>query len=360
MNLKRYLIMPLETAPLLMAGLLALIMSLTLVGGLTSLAFSIPVALVFGSWFFKYCYALLDAMAAGDTEPPVLSYEMINPLNEQRPLAQLGIVALCAWSTWIIWRISPVAGVAAAVLLLAALPATIAVLSLGQSWLLALWPPALLQVIRGMGWVYLLVLGITLGAAVLIAVLVLRYLQSLFILILLSELALLLVFSVIGGSIFERRVELGFDTLSKDERRDNRDRRDFEIERGRMLDQAYATLRLKRRRDAWELIQSWLGTHARGDDALSEYHTLLGATSGWEDPAIANRLASDYLDRLLAVGETGMALDVLAARLGAQPDFRPSAPATTVRLTELARLAGRAALGRQLEANAKTPGPGAL
>jgi len=355
MNLKRYLLMPLETAPLLLAGLLAVVQTAIIMGGKL---LALPFMLIFASWFFKYCYALLDALAAGETEPPVLSYEMINPLNEQRPLAQLGIVALSAWITWGAWRVAPVAGVATGAALLAALPATIAVLSMGHSWLQALWPPAIARVIHGMGRVYPLVLGITLGAAALIGALLLWYLQSVFMIFMLVHLALLLVFSVIGGSIFERRVELGFDTLSRDERRAGRDRRDFEAERGRMLDRAYAALRLKRRQDAWGEIRVWLGTHATGTGALGEYHTLFNAVAAWDDPAIADRVTSQYLDRLLAAGENGQAVDILAIRLGRHPGFRPATPATTVRLRELARFAGRAGLARQLETDPPLPGPG--
>src|SRR5262249_2575322 len=49
--------------------------------------------LLFISWFFKYCFVVLDAVIAGAEEPPVLDADMVNPVGEQRPLAQAVIIA---------------------------------------------------------------------------------------------------------------------------------------------------------------------------------------------------------------------------------------------------------------------------
>ena len=53
-----------------------------------------PLALLVVSWFFKYGFVLLDQVADGVNEPPVLSYEMLNPANESRPLGLLFVVAV--------------------------------------------------------------------------------------------------------------------------------------------------------------------------------------------------------------------------------------------------------------------------
>ena len=47
----------------------------------------IPLAFIVGSWFFKYAYILFDHVVRGVEEPPVLDITMVNPVNEQRPLA---------------------------------------------------------------------------------------------------------------------------------------------------------------------------------------------------------------------------------------------------------------------------------
>ena len=71
-----------------------------------------------------------------------------------------------------------------------------------------------------------------------------------------------------------------------------------------------------------------------------------------DDPAIGDRVACEYLQKLLASGESGLALDTLQLRLQSNPAFCPSDPAQTARLADLAALGGRRALNRQLLANA--------
>src|ERR1700688_2998441 len=54
----------------------------------------IPMALILTSWFFKYAYILFDHTVRGFDEPPTLDIQMLNPLDEQRPLAQAVILGL--------------------------------------------------------------------------------------------------------------------------------------------------------------------------------------------------------------------------------------------------------------------------
>ncbi len=57
-----------------------------------SSAFRWPLILM--SWFFKYAYILFDHTVNGFDEPPTLDIQMLNPLDEQRPLAQVAILGL--------------------------------------------------------------------------------------------------------------------------------------------------------------------------------------------------------------------------------------------------------------------------
>src|ERR1700724_1595551 len=54
----------------------------------------IPLAVIITSWFFKYAYILFDHTVRGFDEPPTLDIQMLNPLDEQRPLAQVAILGL--------------------------------------------------------------------------------------------------------------------------------------------------------------------------------------------------------------------------------------------------------------------------
>src|SRR4029453_13444789 len=84
----RYLAVPLRTAPLLLIGTF----SVLLMVALKARFLGIPLGLILLSWFSKYCFVVMDHVSEGACEPPVLSAEMVNPLNEQRPLVLLMMV----------------------------------------------------------------------------------------------------------------------------------------------------------------------------------------------------------------------------------------------------------------------------
>src|SRR5687767_2015790 len=81
----RYLAVPLRTAPLLLIGTF----SVLLVLAISARFLGIPLGLILLSWFSKYSFVLMDHVAEGVAEPPVLSLEMVNPLSEQRPMILL-------------------------------------------------------------------------------------------------------------------------------------------------------------------------------------------------------------------------------------------------------------------------------
>jgi hypothetical protein len=81
----RYLAMPLRTAPLLLIGTFSILLLVAARAGIVG----IPLGLILLSWFSKYSFVLMDRLAEGVVEPPVLSIEMVNPLDEQRPMILL-------------------------------------------------------------------------------------------------------------------------------------------------------------------------------------------------------------------------------------------------------------------------------
>ena len=101
--------------------------------------------------------------------------------------------------------------------------------------------------------------------------------------------------------------------------------------------------------EGWQEIQAWLTRHGQGEQALAEQRAVLEAASRWDDVRPADRLADDLIALLLAARETGQALEVLERRLASNPRFRPARADHTVRLAELASLAGKGALRRRLE-----------
>src|SRR5690348_7565977 len=144
----RYLLFPWRPAPLLLVGTFSIGFGIAIRARLVG----IPLAIVLVSWFFKYCFVLLDSAVAGDEEPPVLALEMLNPLDEQRPLAQAILIAAgCSLAGWLGARLGQPALVASGALMLLALPASVAVLGITGNAFRAAYPVALWTLIRGMG-----------------------------------------------------------------------------------------------------------------------------------------------------------------------------------------------------------------
>lgn len=306
----------------------------------------IPLALLLVSWFFKYCFVMLDAAIGGREEPPVLSIEMVNPFDEQRPLGQaaliaLGVMAVLAAKAYV----GPVAAYLAGGALIFALPATVAALGLSDNFFLAAWPPRWIQIIRALRWDYVALNAVSLvsfGVVLLLA----RADAPSWLGVAVLQLAILLIFALIGGTVFEHRMELGLDSRSPAELREERDRREHDSARQYAIDHAYQQFRHGKPVDGWREIEAWLTVHAVADRRLNEYHAVLDAASVWDDVRPGDRLANELIALLLAQRQTGAALEVTQARIASNPRFRPL---QALRLAELAALAGKRSLRRQLE-----------
>jgi hypothetical protein len=129
----------------------AILLSLAAKAGLAG----IPLALLLISWLFKYAYVLLDHVVRGVDEPPALDITMVNPLDEQRPLAQIiligaGVAVVKLTAT----AVSPGAAAALATLALLFLPASLAILGLKGNMLKAVHPAALVRMVAGLGVLY--------------------------------------------------------------------------------------------------------------------------------------------------------------------------------------------------------------
>ncbi|MGB6354646.1 MAG: hypothetical protein WBF21_11760 [Steroidobacteraceae bacterium] len=311
----------------------ALLLSVAAKGGLVG----IPLALILTSWFFKYAYILFDHTVRGFDEPPALDIGMLNPLDEQRPLAQVAIAALICAA--VIFAGHTMGSVAAAVIAVASallLPASIAVLGLEGNILKAANPVAWVRMVLGLGPMYALVLGVICGYALLIAVLE-RWELWLPVQIAIYMFCILSIFSVLGGALYERRHELGLETWASPERTEElRNQQELRRSEQEVLE-AYGLVRAGSHADAWQRLQSWLA--ARGH-APEEYRWLCGRVASWTDPRYVTRLTEDYVDRLLALKRSGEALDVVAARLGDDPAFRPKSAAATLQVARIAAVGG--------------------
>jgi hypothetical protein len=293
----------------------------------------IPLACVLIPWFFKYAYILFDHVVRGFDEPPTLDIEMVNPFNEQRPLAQLAIAApLVTAVLWINAAHSHAAAECLAAVVLLLLPASVALLGLDGNLFKAIYPPALVRMVKDLGVLYLAVLAVIAVYALVLAALP-RMALWLPLEIALSMFALLSIFSLLGGVVYERRHALGLETWHSpeqaEERRRLRDLRDSEA----VVTESYGLVRVGAHTKAWAMLQAWLDSRKHDTE---DYRWLCERVSTWNDSRYANRLTEDYVARLLLLKRTGEALDAVKNRLRSDPTFRPKTAADTLSIVQLA------------------------
>jgi hypothetical protein len=299
----------------------------------------LPMALILTSWFFKYAYILFDHTVRGYDEPPTLDIQMLNPLDEQRPLAQVAILGLIYLAVnFAKQAMGPTVAIVIAAVALLLLPASVAILGLEGNVFKAAYPVAWVRMALRLGPMYVLVLAVIGGYALLI-VLLGRWEVWFPVRIAILMFCVLSIFSVLGGALYERRHELGLETwVSPEQTAERLRKQDLRQSENEVMD-AYGQVRAGSHTRAWELLQSWLT--ARGN-APEDYVWLCGRVASWGDPRYLTRLTEDYVERLLALKRNGDALDVVARRLTDDPSFRPKTAAATLQIAQIAVAGGGA------------------
>ncbi|MDB6085062.1 MAG: hypothetical protein JWN43_2943 [Gammaproteobacteria bacterium] len=359
--MKRYLLLPFHGTPLQLVATFSVGLVMAFKAGLMG----IPLGFLLLSWFFKYCFGVLDSIVAGEAEPPVLSIEMVNPISEQRPLALALLIILEGMLVVALQKYAGRAAGLCAVLVLAwALPANIAVLGVTRNPFSAIWPPTLFALIRALGWNYVLLNGVVLVAAGVFYWMGVHAV-SMGLALIAMQLMFLLTFVLLAGTLFEHRLELWIESKTRQERMAERDAREHEAERRRMLDRAYSGFRVRKPLEGWQEIEAWLRQYGQGPPResqspdrsegspgdsllLVEYRAVLEAASKWDDVRAADRLANDLVALLLAKRANGEVLSVVETRLATNPQFQVLPPAQALRVAELAGAAGKRPLQRRV------------
>jgi hypothetical protein len=329
----RYLLLPASFTVLVLIAGLSLGFLLAEQAGLLG----IVLALLLLIWLFNYAYVLLEHIANGAREPPVLTVEMLNPVNEYRPLLQLLIVLVVYGALRLLaWYLGPVPAVALQVLAFIALPASIGALAVGDNYLQAINPLALWQIVQALRMAYAGIVVVVLVAGLALSLLARRSLLPSWILIPAAQFAWLSVFSLIGGCLYEQREALGHDAIDTPERRAVRAQRELDRQRGRFIDTLYGEARGGNLAAAWHTIEAELRVQHH---AFEYYDWLLERLGKLDNPRLASRLGQDYLSRALA-RDNARVTRLVQRCLAADPSFRPRSGAETLRVAELARLAG--------------------
>jgi hypothetical protein len=335
LNLLHHLVRPARSGAAAVLVVFAFLLVLAAKAGLVG----IPLALLVISWFFKYAYVLFDHTVRGFDEPPTLDIQMMNPVNEQRPLAQVAILALIGYAVYLTQEhVGAIAAIGLAVVCLFFLPASVAILGLESNILKAANPVYWFSLVRGLGILYGAVLLVVLGYA-----LGLRLLGAfdlwLPVEIGLGMFAVLSVFSFLGGALYERRHELNLETWVSPERTAALETQQTLRENDQLVHEAYGLMRAGSHVKSFRMLEEWL--KGRGYTP-EDYRWLCERTASWDDPRYVTRLTEEFVARLLMLKRTGEALDVVGQRLDLDPGFRPKSAADTLSIAQLAARGGGA------------------
>jgi len=309
----RVLLVPFSPTSLILAAVFAVLFTIFDLGGL----YGLFAALIAQIWIVKYCYVLIEHLADGAHEPPVMSSDMLSPF-EIRPWVQLGIVIggalLCQ-------AVGGNAGIVLAALLIVLLPASIAVLGAGEPFYEAVNPLMLLRLVRGLGPYYLLIL-----ASIPVYLGIIWLLDRAGSWSIVSHAATILCeisfFGLIGGSLYLRRRQLGIEPSRSPERTAAREEAERVKLRARMLDEVFQQVRIGKHVEATRPLANWM-SGLDGDTAARDARFIASQASRWDFPASLNTIGSTLIRHLLRAGRPDAALAVFE-------DLRHSCTALTL------------------------------
>ena len=332
------MVVPLYPASLLFVGLSGLLLALSANSGYLGV---IP-AIMLLSWLFKYGYVMLEHVAHGRLDAPVVSLEMLGPF-EPRPWVQLFLV-VCVYSS-VQW----LGGHAAVVLSVAALllfPATVGVLGTANHLIDAFNPLALWRILRGLSYYYLLILAVvavvTLCAVYLASPALwpaLRYA--------LMELLILSAFSFIGGAIYARRGALNFEPRTSPERALAKVEATRRHDRQRLFDELYQCVNARQYQAVALPLHRWL--QATDLSHLQEdVPAIAAAALNWHNPRGTTAVLRALITWLVDAGKPTEAVQTLRTAVERDADFSLTSESHTLALARSARTVGQPRLALQV------------
>jgi hypothetical protein len=322
--------------------------SILLTAGLRTIPFGGLLVLIMLTWFLKYGLVLVEHIAWQTEGEPVLSVEMINPIEQKKSFVLLivvGELSLAGWAAT--YWLGAVAGWIIGLLAIALLPAVVAIQTGTDSALKGLDPRLWYRVIRWMKLDYVqLIVCIFVFWVLAILILFSPFGAALPLVV---KIALLMfgwlsVLSMLGGSVLERRLADPDDTpleraaieVSPEE---------IEKERARKIDSIYGEWRSGAQKNAWQTL---MRTVESSEDPLNELRWLHERIAAWREPRLAGRVAQELVPRLLAVSRFGEAIAITRQRIAEDPEYRPVTANETLRMVRVARDGGDRPTARAL------------
>jgi pentatricopeptide repeat protein len=339
MDLLKFLRVPFQAASLIMVAVFAVLLALFDDKGI----YGIFIQLFLQIWVVKYCYVVLEHIADGAAEPPVMATEMLSPL-EFRPWIQLGIVVGSAAMCMAIPAAPLRIGVS--VLLIALLPATIAVLGVGEPFYQALNPLLLWRLIRGLGPYYLVILASQLVCGGLIVLMARLDVWGVVghAVMLICEMSF---FSLIGGCLFLRRRQIGIEPSRTPERAAAREEAERVRLRAHMLDDVFQQVRIGKHVEATRPLAQWMSS-LDGTIAARDAQYVVAQALGWDSVNGLNTLGSTLIRHLLRAGRPDTALLIFEKLRQRSPALTLDSPDDLRSLADYAQSAGRAELATSM------------
>jgi hypothetical protein len=338
MDHPRVLLVPFHTTNLVMVGLFAVLTAMILSLGF----YGWFAALFLQIWVLKYCYVLVEKLANGATEPPVMDIDMLSPF-EVRPWVQAGLIF---GGAWLCYSIGGKAGIGLGIALLTVLPASVAILGFGDYLWQAVNPLTLFRVIRSLGLLYVAMLVALIAAAGIFYWLTTVELWQV------VESAIRLwcetaFFSLVGMSLFLRRKKLGYEPSKSPERAAARAEKERQQVRARMVDDVFQLVRIGKHVDATAPLARWLNDTDPEHVSKDSYYVAEQALR-WEAPAALNTIGSTLIRHLMRYGRPDAALAVFEILRKKAPNFTMDSGTDLRTLAEFAESNGHEELAQSM------------
>lgn len=311
MDYLRVLLVPFNPTCLILVGIVSVLLALFGSAGF----YGILGTFILQVWIFKYCYVLIEDIADGKPEPPVMSTDMLSPF-EIRPWVQLAIVAA---AFWLCWTIGGMAGFVLGLFLLALFPASVGILGFGEKPWQAVNPLTLFRVIKGLGPHYLILLCamflyalISWGVASVSPLRVITHAVNLFL-----EISF---FALIGGALYMRRRQLGYEPTNSPERKAAREENERTKLRAKMVDDVFQQVRLGKHVDSTKPLASWL-RDLDGEYATRDALFMAEQAVRWDYTAALSPIGSTLIRHLMRAGRPDSALSVFQILRHRAPTF---------------------------------------
>jgi hypothetical protein len=345
-DLLRCLAMPFQFQSLIFVALTSTFLGLFIGGDLVRLVVSIAAIWLLLVWLTQYALHIIDDAANGVREAQTASVEMITSFLDARAWVHPALAVAIGLALYLnpsLPRLPVLLGAAVF------FPASLGAAAMTGHALHALHPGEIARVVRGLGIFYPLLVAFVLGCA-LLGLLVARRADSMFLIVATIEMLLLLAYAGIGGALYLRRRELGFEPRVSPERSAQREENERHSERQRFVDELYKDLRVRESARAAGNAARWLRA-SKPEHLKADLHAILEAGRAWSEPREYPRMLRGLIPHLLEMKQPALAFSLVEAGLAKAADFAPATEAETVQLIRYAQHTGRRRAARQVLEN---------